>query len=312
MPNSLANDYESLIKYLETEKAKSSSFKKVEPKQPKKSDVKQEDAAKKTKQLLEECSENIHADIPLTKAVQNSKGFDVFKFESLMRSKLVDGHKRSQSYERPYISVTELCSCIRKSYYIRMKYPINVEDQYQFSYLYLINEVGNTVHEAIQNLYDHTEVEKTILSEKYKVKGRVDGIRDRFLLEYKTIERAKFKGKYIEAHYIQGNIYAYILNTEYNYDIDTITIVYIMRDLKKVVPFDLPLDIKGAESYLRRAPIILDSVSSKRAPDPIGSDEEQCKYCLYKKYCEEDKTDMIQPFNKKDKKKKKKSVFLLS
>jgi len=309
MNKQITNDYASLIKYLEVEKAKSSlSLKQV----AEQTTPFVKNHATDTQKLLEECTESIHSDIPLTKTMRNSKGFDVFKFESLMRSKLVDSHKRTQSYERPYISVTELYSCVRKSFYTRMKYQINIETQYQFSYLYLINEVGNTVHQSIQNLYDHTEVEKTILSEKYKVKGRVDGIRDRFILEYKTIERAKFTGNYIEAHYIQGNIYAYILNTEYNYDIDTITLVYVMRDLKKVVPFDLPLDMNNAKTYLMRAPIILKSIESKQVPDPIGTDEEQCTYCPYIKYCEKDQTNIVQPFKKKLKKNKRKSVFLLS
>ncbi len=304
----MTNDFTALVNYLETEQSKSSSVTKptISP------SAKLMDTAEQTKQMLKECSETIHSDIPLTKSTKNSKGFDIYKFESLMRSKLVDGHKRGQSYERPYVSVTELIYCIRKNFYSRMKYEIDVENQYQFSYLYLINQIGTKVHDVIQELYDHTEVEKPIISERYKVKGRVDGIRDRYILEYKTIERNKFKGNYIDTHYIQGNIYAYILNHEYNYNINTITIVYVMRDLKKIVPFDIPVDDGQAQLYLKRAPLLLNSVMSKTVPDPIGADADQCKYCSYKKYCKEDYTDMIQPFQNIKKKKKRKSVFLLS
>lgn len=301
----ISNDLGKLINYLEQQKGP------VGPPAPVKIEPTKEDVVNNTKKILEECTGKIHADIPLTKAIRDSKGFDVYKFESLMRSKLIDGHKRSQSYERPYISVTELNSCVRRNYYVRMKYPVDIAKQYQFAYLYLINEVGNTVHDVIQTLYDHTEVEKTIISETYKVKGRVDGIRDNFLLEYKTIDVNKFKNVYIEAHYVQGLIYAYILNHEYNYGIDTITIVYVTRDLKRVVPFDLELDDKRAEKLLKRAPMILNSIAKKTVPAPIGADDEQCKYCPYIKVCSEDATEIPQPFKRKVKNEQKKSVFLL-
>lgn len=299
MSENLSNEYNDLIEYLE----------KQEGITPRTKESKR-NISIDTKTLLEECSKKIHADIPLTKAIHSSEGFDVFKFESLMRSKLIDSYKRDQSYDRPYISVTELISCMRKNYYSRMKYPINIEKQYQFSYLYLINQVGNTIHEVIQTLYDHTEVEKTILSERFKVKGRADGIRDNFLLEYKSIDKDKFKNKYIEAHYIQGNIYAHILNVEYNYKIDTVTIVYIIRDLKRVVPFDIPVDFSKAEEYLKRALMLRNCISQKIVPDPVGVDKEQCKWCSYKSYCDEDKAGILQPFKEKVKDARK-SIFLL-
>jgi len=301
MPQS---EYAKLVEYLESHQQQERVVSQV------KEEKQEKVVADSTKKLLEECSEKIHADIPLTKSTFESKGFDVSKFESLMRSRLIDGHKKSQTYERPYVSVTELTSCVRKNYYVRMKYQIDIEKQYQFAYLYLINQVGNTVHEVVQNLYDHTEVEKTIVSEKFQVKGRIDGIRDHFLLEYKTIDKKKFKNKYIEDHYVQGNIYAYILNTEYNYSIKTVTVVYFTRDLKGVYPFDIPVNLQKAELYLKRAPILLTSIARKSVPEPLGATNEHCKWCPYRSYCEEDPTELLQPFNEK-KKVKKKSVFLL-
>jgi len=294
------NEYAKLVEYLETHQQQERVVEEIQ----------QKVTTKNTKKLLEECSAKIHADIPLTKSTFNSEGFDVHKFESLMRSKLIDDHKRGQTYERPFISVTELTSCLRKSYYSRMKYQIDISKQYQFSYLYLINHVGNTVHEIVQNLYDHTEVEKTIVSDKYKIKGRVDGIRDKFLLEYKTIDRNKFKNAYIADHFVQGNIYAFILNSEYNYKIHTVTVVYFTRDLKGVYPFDIPVAPKEAQKYIKRAPILLSSIERKSVPEPLGATTEQCKWCPYKSYCEKDTTELLQPFEEK-KKVKKKSVFLL-
>jgi len=297
-----SNQYADLLKYLEDETAKTSSIKKENIKQ-----IKKEKVSNDTKQLIKDSLEGIHADVKFNaSAINSSRGFVVKDFESLMRAKLIDQHKKMQSYERPYISVTELFNCLRKNYYSRKKYDIDISKEYNFSYLYMINKVGNTVHDLIQGLYDHTEVEKPIISEKYKVKGRVDGIRTNFVLEYKTIDESKFQGKYIPNHYNQGIIYAYILNSEYGYKIDTITIVYIIRNLKKIIPFDLPIDSKKAIEFLNLGPILINCLQNNIVPEPLNSDKEQCHWCQYKKYCEKDsnKINTIEDKNIK-------SVFLL-
>lgn len=297
-----SNQYSDLLKYLEddashTEKTKKKNVIKAE----------KEAVSLDTKQLIKDSLEGIHSDVMFNNTPnQTSRGFVVEDFESLMRAKLIDEHKKMQSYDRPYISVTELFNCLRKNYYVRKKYKIDISKEYNFSYLYMINKVGNTVHDLIQELYDHTEVEKTLISEKYKVKGRVDGIRSNFLLEYKTIDKDKFQEKYLQNHYNQGLIYAYLLNSEYGYKIDTITIVYIIRNLKRIVPFDLPIDDAKAIKFLEVAPILIKCLKDNIVPDPINSDKEQCHWCQYKSYCEKDKKlTNTEPI------KNKKSVFLL-
>lgn len=296
------NPYEKLLDYLLTQDkptrklpVKESSSKKVE-----KTEVVD------TKKLIEESK--IYSYIPgetfERPPPKASKGFDVEKFESMMRAKLIEGHKKSQSYERPYITVSELCSCIRKCYYERMKYPVNHKKLYTFSYLYLIQNVGNVIHDTIQELYNFSEVEKTIVSERFKVKGRIDAIRDNFLFEIKSIDIEKFKNQYKKEHYLQANIYAYILNKEYGYKISTITLIYVIRNLKRIVPFDLPLNNELVESIINKAPILKSAIDSNKVPEPFGATNELCKYCLYKKQCIEDKCDTkIQPFKKKSIKK---------
>ena len=184
-----SNSYSSLIKYLDDETFKTKNIKKSNVKK-----IEKEEVSETTNQLIKDSLEGLYSDVIQKTPNRTSRGFVVENFESLMRSKLVDEHKKRQSYDRPYISVTELFTCIRQNYYARKKYDIDIKKQYGFSYLHLINNIGNKVHDYIQELYNHTEVEKTLVSEKYKVKGRVDGIRDNFLLEYKTIDENKFKG----------------------------------------------------------------------------------------------------------------------
>lgn len=314
--------YEKILSVLDENKdlaLKESPAKKEEIKQ----NQKKEQASINTKKLIEESS--YHGYTPPSDRLDSkpSEGFDVVKFKSLMRAQLIDKHKRLQSYERPNISVTELTKCLRQCFYERSKYPINLKKMYQFSYLLLIQQVGDKVHDIILTLYDFSETEKTVVSEKYRVKGRVDAIRDRFLCEIKTIEENKFQEKYLQEHYDQAVIYAYILNTEYDYDIDTITIIYVMRNCKRIVPIDIKVDEKRAKELLSKAPILLKSLQTKIPPDPIDSTPEQCKYCLYRKVCETDPCDkVLQPFaiqkteeNKKKEsaqpKKEKKAVFLM-
>lgn len=317
----LSNQYDQLLDYLKSqEKPKPKQGTPVKKVIQEKKDPKEENS---TKKLLEDSK--IHSFIPDDKFDVDSKslGFSVKKFTSMMRAKLIEEHKKLQSYERPYISVTELCTCIRQCYYVRMRYPVNLNKLYQFPYLYLIQKVGNEIHAVIQGLYDFSETEKTVVSERFKVKGRIDGIRERFLCEIKSIDVDKFNNTYVKEHYVQANVYAHILNEEYDYKIDTITIIYVLRNLKRIVAYDLPVDKKLAESYLNRAPILKSSLETSQIPDPFGATEETCKYCLFQNQCKEDKPkEMLQPFAQKAKKpnrvkkpkeekKDKKSAFLL-
>lgn len=311
----LSNEYAELLSYLERHGSAAPRIErqKIVPVKKQSLETKREEVSKQTKKLIEECQTDYIADIPRSNT-ESSNGFDVGKLEDLMRARLVDEHKRLQSYERPYISVSELYSCMRKNYYNRLKYPIDVKEQYRFAYLYLINQIGDKVHDVIQSIYDFSEVEKTVVSEKFKVKGRVDALRERILYELKTIDPEKFKNAYIKEHYFQGLVYAHILNTEYNYNIETISIVYIIRTLKRVKPFDLPYKPELADSLLRHAITLRSCITEKTVPDPIRATDEQCKFCQYKGYCEKDACKKIlQPFADKDDKvkDKKEAVFLL-
>jgi len=317
----LSNQYDQLLDYLKTQKAPTKKKTPAKESKPKKTANKEEKVD--TKKLLEDSK--IHSYIPNDKFHEESKslGFSVKKFTTMMRAKLIEEHKKLQSYERPYISVSELYNCIRQCYYNRMRYPVNLNKLYNYPYLYIMQKVGDEIHEVIQGIYDFSETEKTVVSERFKVKGRIDGIRERFLCEIKSIADDKFKNTYIKEHYIQANIYAYILNEEYDYKIDTITIIYVMRSLKRIVAYDLPVDKKLAESYLSLAPILKSSIETSQVPDPFGSTNETCKYCLYRKQCQDDKpNEVLQPFAKKQKstpkakkqapvKKDKKEAFLL-
>jgi len=244
--------------------------------------------------LIEDLQTSIHSDVLPKK--KTSKGFDVQKFEFLMRSKLIDEYKKLQSFDRPYISVSELCSCTRKSYYERKRYEVDINEMFKFPYLALLQEVGTFVHKFIQSIYGFTENEKSIISEKYKTKGRLDSIQDNVLVEFKTIDSADFENKYSERDYHQCLVYVYILNTEYNYKIESITIVYVLRSFKRVVPFDLDVNDKLAKSLLERAPLLLSCIEKGEVAEPTGAVIGECEYCLYRKFCEKDRSFVQKPY----------------
>lgn len=307
--SNLLNEYDKLSNYLDFHKKASRGNRSKNPLE----DIKVRKVRDRTKKLLEESE--IHSYIP--ENVKRSLGFDVTKFESLMRSRLIDEYKRMQGYERPYISVGELYNCQRQNYYTRLRYPIDIKQLFKFAYLYLIQKIGNEIHTIVQELYDFTETEKTVVSEKYKVKGRIDGVRGIYLFEIKSIDVQKFENEYKKEHYLQANIYAYILNTEYEYNIKKVVIVYVLRNLKNVIPFDLPVNNQLAKRLLSRAPLLHSAIEKREVIDPIGATSEQCRYCLYKKVCERDKCiEVLQPFAKKAAKAEKKqepqkSAFIL-
>lgn len=297
----LLDDYSKLLNYLDKQKKASEGYA-LHRRNP--SEVKKEQVTNTTNKFLEDSQ--IHSHVPGNvkheEKVKKSKGFSVKKFEDMMRSKLVDDFKKIQTYERPYISVGELYICMRQTYYARSRYAIDLEKKFKFAWLYFFQRVGDELHNIIQDVYNFTEVEKTIVSEKYKTKGRIDGIRDDFLYEIKSVDPDKFKYECDRQHYLQANIYAHILNTEYNYKIHTIVILYVFRNLRKIVPFDLPVDASLAESYLKHASMLKNSIDNKIVPDPVCSTIDQCQWCLYKKYCEKDKCKLVvQPYNRKKK-----------
>jgi hypothetical protein len=299
---SIPNEYEKLLRYLENQK----DDKPKKSKKERKKEIHKAKTSVNTKKLLEESSIEDFKEIPHTHNYidKGSDGFSVMEFESMMRSKLVEEYKTRQTYERPYISCSELYNCLRQSYYSRKRYQIDIKSQFRFSYLYLIQKVGNTIHDIFQSLYNFSEVEKTIVSETFKVKGRVDAIKGTNVYELKTLDPKKFKGKFIKEHYFQGLIYAYILINDYGYTIDKITIIYILRDLKTVRAFDVEVDLKLAENFLQRAPILLSGLESNTPPDPIGATKDSCMWCPYKEYCEKDECESINPpYMKKEKKK---------
>ena len=286
----MKNEFENLLDYLDKNKVKVN----------KPSIIKKEVVKNKPNLNIEEYR-SIRADIPQS-SQNNSEGFDVDFFKGILRKKLIDKYYKMMNYERPYISVSELLDCPRKIFYTRLKYPVEESKLFNWPYLYLIQKIGDDVHNILQSLIGYDDIEKTIKDEDFKVKGRIDAIKGNYLIEFKTIDDKKFKNEYLRNHYHQGLIYTYILNKNYEKEIDTITIVYVLRSLSQIHSFDVPYDEEIAKDLLNNAIHLRDCLESKMIPSTVKDD---CKYCLYKKYCDKEEEKPLINEEKND------SVFLL-
>ena len=139
----------------------------------------------------------------------------------------------------------------------------------------------------LQKIYDFDEVEKTIISEIYHVKGRVDAIKDVSLIEIKTIDDKQYEeapGPKKE-HYVQANIGAFLLNKELNYNLKNITLIYVFRSLKRVETYNFLYNENVAKLYLERAKLIYQYIRTNTVPVLDKKDLDKCKFCEYKRYC---------------------------
>lgn len=105
----LTNEYENLLRYLETEKNK---WEKEIPKKflsPTSSTLKPEDY------------KNLEINMPNVNAISTSNYFDVSVLEKAMRDRSIQNFKNKQTKEKTTVSVSELLTCVRKNYYFRKK-----------------------------------------------------------------------------------------------------------------------------------------------------------------------------------------------
>jgi len=221
------------------------------------------------------------------KNTRSKTKFDVGLFEDIISKKLVDKHETTRAYDRPYISVGELLQCTRKTYYERKKYKVDISKLTGFPLVDLICVVGDCVHDYIQRLYPFSDCEKTLISKKYKVKGRVDAILDDTLFEIKTIDQSSIE-TFRDKDFDQANIYCQILNQEFDYKINHICFIYVPRSLKTIICHDSVPDIKRSTALLELASGIHESLINNIVPEYDKHNLDQCGFCYFSEHCIKD------------------------
>lgn len=239
------SEYSKLLDYLEREKNKNKNEKFISEKKP--------------KQVAQE---------------KKSEGpsFKIHLLEQLLVKKLKREQESYKSYSRPYISVGELLTCSRKCYFSRKGFESETE---VFPYLPFYQVIGIAVHELIQTTYNFKEIEKTVKSEKFKVKGKADAVDNTVVYEIKTSSPS-------EQDFHQAMIYGYILNLEYSYRISSVEVIYVNLPPKQIRVEEAILDNTIAIKYLKKSEELRKALSESKPPQ---KDENFCKWCEYKNIC---------------------------
>ena len=224
-----------------------------------------------------------------------SIGFDSKRFNTLLKSKILEDSLGTSDYQKPYFSVDEICSCIRKTFYERLQFPPDMSKTFLQPFKFVSKIAAVKVEEIVKKVYDFDEVNKVVVSEKFRIKDRVDAINKDCLV--KLFLEAERQTEYKVDDYYKSVILAYILNTEHDYNIKHVTLVYFYNNFSESSSFDIVVKQKIAESYLTRPTALVSWIQKKVTPDPYGSDINQCNDCPYISFCEKDDTvEVKKPF----------------
>ena len=238
-------------------------------------------------------------------------------FLSLLKEEYKKNQKASMSYQKKWISPTDICNlCPRKVYYRFTN--ADYELQLFYPYSEIITHVGNAVHEWVQSLL--AKVYKDVQSEvkfeipEKKLKGYIDLVyktnEDKtIILEIKTIgdeiHDKQFYGKI--PHWKQLATYYWVWTELLGKQCDSVQLMYLKRDFKPLkLPDgtrDLPFKIFTAdpvklwETYkndiLWMYETILNAIEKKQVPDIPPSrlqiiKRDECGFCPYQKICSKD------------------------
>jgi len=217
-------------------------------------------------------------------------GFDISAFEKILQQELISEYKKYQSFSHPNITFGECTSCIRQQYYKRKKYPLDLNRLFSFSYLFFIKEVNEFLLELVQSVYKFEEVNKIIESKKFNVKGNVHAIDKKtgHLYYFSVIEPENLKEDTKKSHFNIANVQTHILNNEYDYRISNIVLIYLFRNLKKIEKYNAKPDENVSSIFLQNAILLKTALTNNAVPDKIGFTEKECRYCMFKSFCEKE------------------------
>jgi hypothetical protein len=149
--------------------------------------------------------------------------------------------------------------------------------------------MGQAIHNVVQKAYDFDDINVTMISDKYKLKGKADAVKYPILYEFKTVDEAKFQSFNIE-HVKQAYVYAQLSKEVLGKEIKIVCLVYFFRDNIRKTPFcyDFVFDDKAekiAKDLIIKSLIVRNAIDSKVVPSTNGASEEECKWCQFKNYC---------------------------
>lgn len=183
--------------------------------------------------------------------------------------------REKRVYRPNVIHVSELTTCLRKSYYNRTRFERRIDVKN------IILTIGNGLHRALQAYLRERygwsfEVELKMKLGEFWLTGHADIVTsDNDVIEIKTT--SKLPGKPYENHLMQLNAYLYMSKARKGY------LVYVDKNQGLVRVFKHYRDNKLWEELKQRAHIFWNHLKEKKTPKPERSI--LCNYCEWRWLC---------------------------
>lgn len=188
------------------------------------------------------------------------------------------------------LSISDLVSCIRKSYFHLTKAEMTMG--YMYPYQEMVLGVGNGVHDILQKRIPSLDVENDFVLKHYfvDISGRYDLLLNKnVMVEIKTCDPLPAVAD--DKHKLQILFYAFILNTYFNFNINLIQVLYVSRGKFGVKIFDFDINeriLEKVRSYLDTMMAELDNAIKNQVPPKRDSKfclKSDCAFCNFEKVC---------------------------
>ncbi len=188
-----------------------------------------------------------------------------------------------------YNLIDDVIFCLRKLYFKKMNLEINddhIQNEFQ-------KNINNFINNFFNNIYKFDEFNKIIINDKYKIKTNIDFINNNSLIKIILLNNNDFENNFfIENNFNKLNVDAYLLNSEYEYNINNLIFIYIIFNENfniKIKNRKLNKDL--AKNYLNKSLFLNKCVLNKELNliDFLLKDE--CKNCIYFNLCNTTKKD---------------------
>lgn len=221
--------------------------------------------------------------------------FEVAEIPSGIQAFLIRKNKKfgNQAKESNHYWVTDLCKCLRQSYYELSDTPSDAETQETEAEPLWSLQSGKYLHNLTNSFkWRELDIEKEILcqdiDEKLYVHGRLDmyDYKTETIIDLKTTSAVKWQyaknliPRQRDIHQLQcyGSLFGAKIG------VANLTLLY--ADLKNLIPFKIPVvnKLKWIEDRILQLYL---SVNVMKAP-PEAERSVVCDYCKFKKRCDSD------------------------
>jgi len=183
------------------------------------------------------------------------------------------------------IHVTDLTTCLRRSYYIKKHgFPMNEKLAYWLLFGQVIHDM---VEKEIAEYYNgKAEMQGYIKWDNVKVHATCDVLTDQYVIEIKTCNRIPYKP--YDNHREQLNAYLHIFNRQIG------KLVYISRSQLQSHVFTIQPEYTLFVETMQKA-VVLDQALKNNKPPRCNLSLDQrkfyCRDCPYKDKCTDDAND---------------------